>query len=399
MGLLNTVNHNFTQNFFEKGDFNPLIGEIYNENKNQNFENPNQNLDSTNLGAVHLIEFVPPFFKLKFNASKGRLSSFKYTYFKGFMCDLSTSKTLEDYMSTQLGKKKKKVVLSRLRRLETCFNIEYKTFYGDISDEECDDLMDAFKTMIIKRFDQRGDIHSSLKAWDFYKEEAANLIRKKKACLFVIYNDNKPISISLNFLCNDIFESAISSYEIDYAKFGLGNIIVLKKIEWCLANGYNIFNMRYGDYPYKRVWCNTVFLYDSYVVYKKSIGKLIRAFVVLKKNQAITYAILNKDKFKALAGFRNKLKGDIKSNNNEEHVNQLKGPVFRELNDYNEADYKNLTPVDIKGEEFTFLRKPIFDLQYIQASKTEDMLAFKIDDNTYLAKNTKINKCFLLELA
>lgn len=148
MGLLNTVNHNFTQNFFEKGVFNPLIGEIYNKNLNQNLENPNQNLDNINLNDVHLIEFVPPFFKLKFNASKGHLFSFKYTYFKGFMCDLSTINTLDDYMFTQLGKKKRKVVLNRLRRLETCFKIEYKTFYGDITPKESDDLMEDRKSVV-----------------------------------------------------------------------------------------------------------------------------------------------------------------------------------------------------------------------------------------------------------
>ncbi|SFD07383.1 GNAT family N-acetyltransferase [Algibacter pectinivorans] len=395
MSLLNTVNHNFTQDFFEKGDFNPLISEIFDKNKEEKFKNSSLNLEEANVDTIHLIEFVPPFFNLKFNNTKGVLSTFRYTYFNGFMCNLTSSKSLDDYMYSQLGKKKKKIVVRRLSRLEQCFNIDYKIFYGDIENEECRVLMDTFKIMIKKRFNQRGDIHSSLKNWSFYRDETAHLIRNKKACLFVIYNDKTPIAMSLNFLFNKVFESAITSYEIDFAKFGLGNIIVLKKLEWCFDNGFEFFNMRYGDYPYKRMWCNTVFKYDSYIVYKKSLGNLLKAFVILKKNQAITYAILNKDKFKALSSAMSKLKGKPIDN---KPIIEAKEPVFKALSNFNEFDYKNLTPVDIKEEDYVFLRKPVFDLQYILVAKTEDIACFKFEKNIFIAKNITTSTFFKLDL-
>ena len=287
---------NFTQDFFEKQILSPYYVAIRNTYSDSIFFNPNTNeklIDDHN--DISVVEFIPPFIDLDLETKQLPLSSFKYKYFKGFMCELNNTDNLQDYMNVQLGKKGVKKILSRLKRLETCFDITYKTFIGDIDESECLSLMQNLGFMIEKRFKQRGDTNNFLNNWDFYRTSAYKMINDNKACLFVIYNNNKPIVISLNYLYQNIFESAISSYEIDYAKYGLGNIIVMKKLEWCFNNNYCVFNMRFGDYPYKRMWCNTVFDYESHVIYnRKSLLQTLKAIFIKNKNQLKFFLIKNK---------------------------------------------------------------------------------------------------------
>src|SRR5690606_41905928 len=63
------------------------------------------------------------------------------------------------------------------------------------------------------------------------------LFRSKRASFFVIYDGDHPIEISLNYHLNDVLFSSISSFDIDYAKFGLGHIEIHKQLEWCLEHG------------------------------------------------------------------------------------------------------------------------------------------------------------------
>ncbi|TGV03920.1 GNAT family N-acetyltransferase [Flavivirga rizhaonensis] len=399
MNLLKSLNYNFTQDFFEKNVFNNLYNGVYNKINDQNYINSNSSLEKESLDNIYLIEFVPSFFELKLNNKELPLSVFKYKYFKGFMCDLSKASNVKEYMIKQLGKSGNKLVIRRLKRLETCFDISYKVYCGDIEEAKCAEIIERLRLMIEKRFVQRGDVHSSLKNWDYYKKATYNMILDKKACLFVIYSNNIPISISLDYLYENIFESAISSYEIDYSKFGLGNIIILKKMEWCFDNGYHVFNMRYGDYPYKRYWCNTVFDYTSHVIFnKKSLSKTFKAFLIKKVNQAMGYIIMNKERFVILT----KLKSLLRNKN--KHVDDTKNNstdlVFEEIEDYNHLKGSKRDIIDLTKDKYAFLRKYVYDFQYLQSARYDNISIYEIKDNDnkiYQIENDKVNKFFSIK--
>ena len=170
MNLLKSSYFNFTQDFFEKRIYPPQYKSICNTLNNEKFINPNFDINKADKKAINLIEFIPSFVKLELETEHLPLASFKYKYFKGFMCHLGSSNNLKDYMVKQLGKSGNKITNRRLKRLESCFNIRYKTFLEDIDEEECQSLISDLRTLIEKRFNQRGDKHSILVNWDFYKK-------------------------------------------------------------------------------------------------------------------------------------------------------------------------------------------------------------------------------------
>tara|TARA_R110002012_G_scaffold283304_2_gene473590 strand:- start:37540 stop:38757 length:1218 start_codon:yes stop_codon:yes gene_type:complete len=404
MGLLKSKRNNFTEEFFEKKIFSPLFSKAVNQTNQKEDLNPNKITDDSYYQHVHLTEFVPSFLTLSLNSEKPILSVFKFNNFKGFMCELSGMATPKEYMVKQLGKSGEKLVMKRLKRLETCFDIRYKMYHGAIDKDECLQLMDEFRSMIEKRFAQRGEKHSSLKNWDFYKNSAYEMILNKKASLFIIYSHEKPIAISLDYLYQNIFESAISSYEIDYAKFGLGNTIIVKKLEWCFDNGYAIFNMRWGDYPYKRFWCNGIFDYKNYVVYnKKSIPNTIRAFLITKLNQLIVYMILNKERFawiKKIKGFLTNRKTTVvvqDTENDNDHQD------YEEIPNYVYVKGNGGTVIDLQDQEYATLRKYVYDFQYVTSKPSNTLVVHKIkekDDFVFIIEtNEKTKQLALRPLA
>ncbi len=397
MNLLKTINHNFTKDFFEKGMFIKFISEIEYKINNQTYNNPNGKLNKTLLNDIHLIEFVPEFIKLTLNDSKPYLSFFKYKFLKGFMCNLSSTKTVEDYMLTQFSKTERKKVVTRLKRLETCFDIDYKTYYGNITKKEYDKMIEKLYSMIERRFAQKGETHVNFKNWDFYKENAYEMILDKKACLSVITRDNEPISISLDYLFEDIREGCMSSYEIDYSKFGLGNINILKKLEWCIDNGFSRLNMRYGDYAYKRYWCNVVYDYESYIVYKKSsLSKTIKALLIKKTKTMFAYMVMNKERFVFLIRLRNYF---LKKEKHNKHFNISTNYTFTELQSQNNLSNKKRVVIDIKNDEYSFLRKLVYDFQYLYSVNYKHLKVYQIKENNieiFCLESDSITKYFSL---
>src|SRR5690606_19884949 len=165
-----------------------------------------------------------------------------------------------------------------------CFDINYKMFYGKIEKEEYDFLMNSLKKMLVKRFKQRNNVNERLHEWDHFHKIIFPLINQKKASLFVIYDEKKPIDISLNYHHDKIFFSAIASYDIDYAKFGLGHIDIYKQLEWCILNHYQIFDLGMGDMEYKSKWCNTIYKFNHHFIYqKRSIYSALITSSLIKK--------------------------------------------------------------------------------------------------------------------
>jgi len=375
MNLLKSSYFNFTQDFFEKRIYPPQYKSICNTLNNEKFINPNFDVNKADKKAINLIEFIPSFVKLELETEHLPLASFKYKYFKGFMCHLGSSNNLKDYMVKQLGKSGNKITNRRLKRLESCFNIRYKTFLEDIDEEECQSLISDLRTLIEKRFNQRGDKHSSLANWDFYKKSTYQMIKEGKACLFVIYSNDDPIGISLDYIYQNIFESAISSYNIDYSKYGLGNTIILKKLKWCFENGYAVFNMRYGDYPYKRYWCNNTFDYESHVVYnRKSLIQTIKAFLIKKKNQLLAYVIKNKDKLVLIKKIQSRL---AKNNHTEDSLsNNSNSLIYIEIKENDVIKNTSSLLLDIDDEKNEFLRKYVYDFQYVNSARYDSVKVY-----------------------
>lgn len=268
-------------------------------------------------------------------------------------------------------KKNAKVIFKRLKRLELCFDINYKFYHGTISFKDYQAVMNALKIMLERRFEQRNDTNQMLLNWESIFKSTYDLIDKKQASLYVIFNKNVPIHIALQYHLDKILLSYISSYDIDYQKFGLGNTMIYKQIEWCISNNYKYFEQGYFDLEYKRLWSNNIYKFNHHVIYKKGnfSAKLYGNMEIIK--------VTIKEFLKA-KNF------DVKLNKAKQFINPKEKtsnyfPVIYSLEDYVDSHEKNILDlVDWKNEDFKFLRKPIYDFLYSNIEKVDDVKVFKI---------------------
>ncbi|MDD7885842.1 GNAT family N-acetyltransferase [Flavivirga sp. 57AJ16] len=277
----------------------------------------------------------------------------------GFAIHLNDCDNVNDYIKTNCSTSLKKTLKRSIKRLEGCLDISYKMYFGDISSENYQYLMETLHTMLIKRFQQRNDNNDVLNDWGFYLNNSFNLINNKKASLFVIFNNKEPIEISLNYHFDSIIYSHISSYNLDYSKYGLGNVEIYKQLEWCINNNFKVFDMGYGDFDYKRRWSNLIYDFNHNIVYhpKNVLGPLL-GIIFKSKYKLINYLISKK-----VNVYYNNVKHFIKGNPNKINYMPLefKSQTIAHIIDSSPNGYEQL---NIDDNNFFFLRKPLFDFLY-----------------------------------
>lgn len=374
MGILKLIKSNFSIDFFEKNSTLSLFWNIYNKTNNQDYISKNQECRKDFEKFIYLVNCIPPYFDLKINESKVPFKYFSVSFRKGFLANLKDYNNVDDYVKNQFSSKGKMKLIKRVKRLETSFNIHYKLYYGDIDKETYQFLFEKSKDMINRRFSQKGTVNSLLENWDFYAETSYSQILEKKASLFVVFDKDKPIGITLNYHHQNIFNGTITSFDIDYSKFGLGIITIYKLIEWCINNDHNLLDMGWGDYPYKYDWANTVHYYECRVYYNKNhFHKKLMAFVIIKLIRLRLY--LRK---KVIPFFRFKITPIFKRKNNYPIPKQAIKPIC-EVTEINNLELdNNIIKIDINKEEFAFLRRSIYDFQYMNRLHSIDIDVFQL---------------------
>lgn len=241
------------------------------------YEEENERDSSLKLHNLHSIQLIPDYFDLELVESNLFNSKTHTQNNLGYAIILNEQFNLDTYLKNQF-KNNYRNLKKRHSKLESCFNISYKMFYGDLENEEYHFLMNSLQNMLKKRFEQRKDRHEKLQEWEDLLRLTYNQIIEKKASLFVICENDTPIDISINYHFHKIMFGAISSYDTDYYKFGLGSIEKIKLLEWCLSNSYKILEFGYGDLEYKRLWSNYIYNFKYQVNYnRKSTFTIIAA--------------------------------------------------------------------------------------------------------------------------
>jgi len=367
---------NFSFEFFKKDSVLSFYNQVYNKTNEKIIVNKYIDNSEKLINDIFVVNYIPQYFDLKLDKTNSPFSFYKISTYLGFRADLDGFNNVDEYIKSRSRSGIKKILRNH-KRLEKCFNITYEMYHGCITEEKYVFLFDRLESMITKRFEQRNEDHDGLKKWALYKSSAYQMIIDKKASLFVISDGEKPIVIGLGFHCQNIFDSAVTSYDIDYAKYGLGNIAVLKKMEWCFNNGYKIYDMGWGELPYKRLWCNAVEQYDGHILFsKKNIKNRILAFFITKIMNFKTYL-----RFKNILPLKLGVKTIFKKNLKEPIQNSNINPKVEFV------DLKEITPVsdcikvDTSREEYSFLRKVKFDFQYLNSEHSNNLSIYKSYDN------------------
>ncbi|MBC2840320.1 GNAT family N-acetyltransferase [Robiginitalea sp. SC105] len=191
-----------------------------------------------------------------------------FRQFRGYLANLGAYASLDAYLKAQLSSKRRNNIRRYIRRLEGCFQVTYVTYRGQMDRELYDRLINRMKEFLYRRFRQRGDDNEMLRNWEFIERTSYDLIKRDQASLFVVYRDQEPIGISLNYLVGRIFLNAIGSFDIDFNIFRLGQVQIYKQIEWCFEEGMQMFDLGVGDLDYKLQWCDVTYPFEHRVHYR-----------------------------------------------------------------------------------------------------------------------------------
>jgi hypothetical protein len=309
--------------------------------------------------------FLSPTFCLKAHSFVTRVSQDKIN---GYAIVLNKNLDFETFFKKEYSKSFRANITRLVTRLETCFNVSYKMFYGSISKNDYQILMQTLHSMLTTRFNQRNDDNKILKNWKYYELTTYDLINTKKASLFVIYNDTTPIHICINHHYDPILFVSIPSYDIDYTKFALGNISIYKLLEWSINNNYKILDMAYGDLEYKRRWSTIIYPFEHHIFYNNNLIQRILAKIEI-----------------GIIRFKNYLK----SKNIDDKLRNLKSKYFKTKSDFKEVtytlepnallenDYKQID-FQIESLELSHLRKPIFEFLYKHKEHIDNIEIYEI---------------------
>ncbi|MEB8330298.1 GNAT family N-acetyltransferase [Flavobacteriaceae bacterium KMM 6897] len=375
------VKKNFYFTFFEQ----QVVPHFYKGVTYKNIELPlseySPNVNQAVKTLVTCIELFPTYFISKIEIPTDYKIK-KLFRVKGYCIYINNVKNIDAYIQANINTNLRTSLRRKIKGLETSFNIGYKLFYGQIGRNDYEFLMQALYDMLVRRFNQRDDKHESLLRWDSYYDSVFTLINKKQASLYVIYDDRKPIQISLNYHYDKIVFLAIPSYDIDYAKFGLGNIAVHKLLEWSITNNYEILDMGFGAFDYKLKWCNHNYDLEHHLFYKKNsiIAAVIIHYIALK-TQLLNYLIskgVNVQYHK------------IKSIFNKKHDT---GELEYQVDESKKAmtDHLGLERIDVINDtSYAFLKKSVNDFLYTNLEHISNIEVYEVKkDESYLIKGQK----------
>lgn len=350
---------------------------------NNKLRNDASNYSDDSSSSIYSLRLVPEYINLKMgnpnNWSRKVIKHFNW----GYAIHLDGFESIDAYLQAQFKSKYRSIIRRYVNRLEHCFPISYKLYFGEMERKQYEFIMSALHGMIVDRFGQRQETHKDFYRWEDLSTEMYQRILHKKASLFVIYDRDKPIQISLNYHFDKILFSAISSYDIDYAKFGLGHVEIYKQLEWCISNKFCIYEMGVGGMDYKRRWSNNIYQYEHHVVFiSNSITNKIATGLEIARIELKEY--LKRKKINDwIYELKSKVLGNSKSDNSIEKNVQVTGVE----NHFEASEY---TLCDIASSNFKNLRKYIYDFAYTNVDKVSEIQLWLSNSSTneYLIKGS-----------
>ena len=377
---LKPENINFLNTFLEKRKAIPVYSSLTNTISG-NMTHKSNEAHIADKRNIYCINDFPSYINgnLTNNAWKAKVVN---TY-KGSLILLKEYNNTNDYLKRKFKTPKRFRIYQS--KLETSFNIEYKSYYGDISKKEYDYLFKTFYKMLESRFLEKQIKNHDLSRWDIYKKVAFPLIKSKKAVLFVIYSNNKPISFYLNLLHKKTIYGYVKTYDIDYSKFSIGFISFIQQLRWCFENNIEVYDLLKGNYAYKNKLIDQEFYYQKHIIYNsKSLLSVLYANFIFTKT-SLFYSIISILKrlnidllYHRLSNYLYKSK--IRANTSKVIITNL-----------SKIPNDELDLIDLNDEAFSFLKRITYKFLYHNDESMETVKLFKLNNqaNTYLISGKK----------
>ena len=325
---------------------------------------------------VVLIYDVPSYFKVQpFIQNDSSTLKIKKTYqYPGYLMDITGFKDAESYIKSRFSSKNIRDIRSCERRLNECFKVRYQFYFGEISQSDYDTVFEYFYELLNTRFFEKNTNYHHLdeKKWTYYKSLVLPMILEKKASLLVVYDSDLPIGITLNFHSESILFETITVFDVNYHKFSIGKISIIRLLEWCFENGYQYSDFSKGDFEYKNKWSNVKYTFDYHILYDSknfvstSIATGLVAFFNLK-------AYLRDKK---LNNFYRLILHKIKAPFNVHKHYKYAHFKFESLDNTNFvlADYLK---IQIKDKNHSFILKAVYEFLFAHPEPIDSILVYK----------------------
>jgi hypothetical protein len=355
------------------------------------------NPDNSELGnKVVLIYDLPTYFELGNPLPK--LPSFRGTAVKqypGYLIDLEQYKDLPDFLQRTFSRGSRNKLKKYKRKFETAFDVTYVNYTGKLDKGQHEALFESFKNLLVKRFDEKGISNNNLEAgeWNFFKEAAFEMMKEEMAGLFVVYNKDKPVAITLNFYSDTIVFDTITVFDTSYAKFHPGAVSLMGLLEWCFQNNFKILDFSKGYFDYKKQWGTREYDFEYHIYYnpKSMVSSLLGNFLIqyFRAKQALREQgvndLLHKSTFKIRRLFSsNRIKTSQKR--------------YRILEAIPESDFHHLKPVTSEAT-LGMLRSAVLEYCYLNEEKYAEVKVFEDPSqvNQYAFKGRKSVQWISLE--
>ncbi|MFD1613954.1 GNAT family N-acetyltransferase [Gelatiniphilus marinus] len=372
--------------FLEKDEALPVYSKIVNSISGTLLYK-NKAANAQNNANLYCIYDFPGYLKGSVTKKGWKLKSIN-TY-KGSLILLKNYKNAEDYLKHKFSSGRRSKFRTYKKRLESCFNIEYKTYFGDIERDEYELLFESFHNLTRKRFLEKKIQNYDLSRWDIYHKIAYPQINNKQAVLFVIYSNKTPISICLNFVRGNTMYGYLRAYDIDYSKFYIGFTDYIKQLYWCYTNNIEFLDLLKGSYPYKLRLIDTQYHFQKHILYNSnSTLSTLSANFIIAKTQAFYILVkgLKKLNFNVLYykfinyKYRNKELAKAKNKTLNIVTSTVKMP-----------EKETLVKININDESLHFLKRTVYDFLYSNQEHINAVSIFKYKNelNSYLIKGNK----------
>jgi len=381
----------FLEILLEKRELYPFYEKVVNTISQKTIYNKENNgAQAETYNTIYFINDVPNYLNAEIPTANKKIKSSKVLRYEGFIINLKKYKDIGEYLNSNFSSKSRSKFRTYQKRLEMCFNIKYKMYCGDISKEHYNYLFDEFREILKRRFQQKQAVNEDLKRWDYYHKLAYPMILEKKASLFVIYDREKPINICLNFIYDKIIFGYIRTFDIDYSKFNIGFIDMIEQVNWCLQNDIEIFDLLKGDFDYKRRWADSIYNYETHIIYNPQFFNTKKAAVIKTFKIKKYYQLLHLFKKWNLHLLYRKFK-IYKYNKSKSEDNDRPGAQIVIDNKPDIPLDEKLLPVNLDNPEYVFLKKPVYDFLYSCSEPLSSICISKFNSNynSYLIEGKK----------
>jgi hypothetical protein len=340
---------------------------------------------------IYMIYDVPSSLKVNVKPLDAYIGLKSVIQHKGYCINLEGYSDLETYLKDRFSRSSLQLLRAGKKRLETCFDITYKMYFGNIDKKHFNELFKRFYQMLELRALEKGIVNRNLNFWDLYSAKAYDMILREEASLFVIYDGNKAINISLNMHLKSTVFLFISTYDIAYSKFRLGHTNWMMQLDWFLKKGIKLIDFSKGNVDYKKRWTNTEYDFEYHLFYNSSNFLMkMKAFWIAKKlqlKQSLRNKNINIYYYKAMNLFKPKNKS-------------VKIPKYQIMDQDSLPEKHTLEPVFFrKNDDNLFLKRIIYTRLYLSSSHVNSMKVYRELQNThiYYLQNQKEFKKLIFE--